>query len=295
MADTPFFYLLDPERLIPTSDIALWLGRIVKHYAEPDASYTPSDPSPFITTPISANALVNTSSVLSGSNNTSLSAALAKSASVAASKSSSSGTDFTTPEILSVRMQKYDTIFDSMRQNDEVKADLGRMLTPGGKPAFMIVAVLIWTDASFTDVRSLESSVSGSVTAPLTATVAATTGVVVPGINPKLKGEKGSSTSRKLAGLSLGSHIFALQYKAVRRPAWAIGRSFTPKLEDKGPRVEGVKRFAGRLEEESKTEDGPVEVEMDEDLVSWTDVLDEDEGELETEELGELALAFTGS
>jgi hypothetical protein len=195
-----------------------------------------------------------------------------------------------------VRLQNHDKIFDALRQNDEVKSDLGRMLSPGGKPAFMIVAVLIWSDASFTGVRKVESSLSASVTVPLAAAVAAATGAVVPGVDPKLSGERGSSTSRMLDGLSLGSHIFAVQYKAVRRPAWAIGRSSTPVLEDKGPRVEGVKRFAGKFGEEkfAESELEPVEVEMDEEFVSRADVLDDDD-ELDTEEIGDVGFAFSES
>ena len=298
MAEVPYFYPLDIKRLIPASELLVWLGRIVQNYAEPDGSYTPQDPTPFSTKfPISASSVVDLTSIASGSNSAHLTASLGQSASVATSQSGSGTIDFTTRKMISVRLQNHSKIFDDLRHTDEVQNDIGSMLSPGGKPAWMIVGVLIWTDATFSTVQSLQSSAAGSVTLPITATVAATTGAVVRGIDPKAEAGKVKTAFRIVEGVSLGSNIFAIQYKSVRRPPYAIGRSFTPKLGDQGPRVEGVKRY-GETELDKLTPGAGrvepiVEIEMDESSVNWIDVVDDEDENLEVVELGAISFVYS--
>jgi hypothetical protein len=294
MADRPFFEILEHERLIPASELSQWLGRIVKFHFEPNASYTPIDPSPFVIYPLSLTEIHDVTSVVTAAKGMSLEGAIGESLTAASSTSSGGHIDFTTRRILSVRLQRYDKIFQALRDSPEIKQDLKDMLAPGGRPAFMIVGALIWSDATFASVRSIESQLSASATAPLTAAVAAGTAVPLPNIDPKLKTSRDHSTSRMLEGLSLGSHIFGIQYKAIRRPILAFGRNFKPIMVDVGPRVEGSIKYSGSVGAEARvmTESEDAIYQMDEDFVDWTEVLDEEDGEIESLEVDDIGLVF---
>ena len=302
MDHKPFFEILDQERLIPADELSQWLGRIVKHHREPEASYTPTDPSPFVIYPLSVTEIDNVFGNFSSLKSNSVSLALSNTVSLSNSGSTGGTTGFDSKRIVSVRLQRHDKIFRSLRENNEVQEDLREMLTPGGGPAFMIVGVLLWSDATFTSTRSLTSVASTNVSSPLAAAFKIATGTSMPAIvDVSISPSKDTSTSKTLQGVSLGSHIFAIQYKMVRRPSFALGRSFTPRLEDKGPRVEGSKKFGDNKDANLKVEGGeveePLEVNMDEDFVEWTDVLDEEEEgiELETEEFEGIGLAYSVS
>jgi len=83
------------------------------------------------------------------------------------------------------------------------------------------------------------------------------------------------------------SYIFAIQYKTVRRPARSLVTGFKAVLNDRGPRIKGPKD-AG---ETGTMEEAAVTLEVDEDYISWTDILEEDES-LEIEDLNEIGFAF---
>ncbi|RFU24404.1 hypothetical protein B7463_g11934, partial [Scytalidium lignicola] len=50
-----------------------------------------------------------------------------------------------------MRLENYPKVYQNLRANPEVKADLEEWLTPGGNPVYMIVGLLIWKDASCCD------------------------------------------------------------------------------------------------------------------------------------------------
>jgi hypothetical protein len=297
MTDIPVFYMLNPERLLPADSVDTWLGRIVKNYNEPDGHFTPQDPQPFVLSPKAETTIDDVTTLLQASSHSSIGARLGKIVTGSYSHGSGGKIDFSTSCIRSVRLQNHGKIFDALKQDPEVKRDLAEMLTPGGKPAFMIVAVLIWTDSRFTNTRALTEGSSASTRLPVGIISTAAMGVPIVGADPEVRVSKHDAVTRSVEATSRGSHIFAIQYKTVRRPARSLVTGFKAVLNDRGPRIEGPKTFRGSekdAEETSIVEEAAVTLEMDEDYISWTDILEEDES-LEIEDLNEIGFAFEAS
>ncbi|ENH63959.1 hypothetical protein FOC1_g10008102 [Fusarium oxysporum f. sp. cubense race 1] len=258
----PSFYLLPPERYLPASALSTWLGQIVKSYSEPDANFVPDDPKPFVTHEFARSTIAN--------------------ASLAA---------------LSQRN----------------KSQLQRMLARGRNAGFMVTAVLIWQDATFTHSRERGVTTPAGVSVPMSTIVSSTTGILLPSepTDPGVSGSQGHQDTAEFSGESAGSNIFALQYKTVRRSVVQLflGMDNTMMLKEKGPDLPASQSFAkkhrGDSESESEESDissdeeideedeiniddksddnyetvknGKVVLEMDEDSVTWADVLDEEE------------------
>jgi hypothetical protein len=121
-----------------------------------------------------------------------------------------------------------------LKQDPEVKRYLAAMLTPGGKPAFMIVAVLIWTDSRFTNTRALTEGSSAGARLPVGIFSTAAIDVPVVGADPEVRVSKHDAVTKSVEATSKGSHIFAIQYKTVQRPARSLVTSFKTVLNDRG-------------------------------------------------------------
>ncbi|WXC61506.1 hypothetical protein SNK03_007380 [Fusarium graminearum] len=296
------FYLLPPERLLPASTLPTWIGRIVKSYSEPDANFVPVDPALFVKGPLATSTIANASLAASSQRHKSLAAALGASTCNASRETSQGGgLSFTSSEIMCT------------------KSELQRMLARGDNTGYMITAVLIWCDATFTHSREHGIETSAGASVPISAIVMGTSGIALPSevTDPSVSASYGRQDTAELSGESAGSHIFAIQYKTVRRSFFQfLGAGM--KLKSHGPDLPASQSFAKKhprdsededdvsSEEESDTDDdddddktdeaksegdteidnetsgnGKVILEMDEDDVTWADVLDEDEEEIQ--------------
>ena len=187
------------------------------------------------------------------------------------------------------------------------------MLARGRNAGFMVTAVLIWQDATFTHSRERGVTTPAGVSVPMSTIVSSTTGILLPSepTDPRVSGSQGHQDTAEFSGESAGSNIFALQYKTVRRSVVQLflGMDNTMMLKEKGPDLPASQSFAkkhrGDSEYESEESDissdeeideedeiniddksddnyetvknGKVVLEMDEDSVTWADVLDEEE------------------
>ncbi|KAF2274698.1 uncharacterized protein EI97DRAFT_476713 [Westerdykella ornata] len=197
---SPTFYLLKPERVEPASDALSWLGRITQNPAAPDANFTPIAPQRLL------------------------------------ARHPTSET-----EIANATAFNHQKALDALCEDEGVRRDLARMLRPGGEPAYFIVGMLIWQDATFVDRRVKARGVGASLELPVSMAVAATTGVVIPihgMMDPSVGSGEETARERAMVGFSEGSHIFALEYRTVRRRIFSLGRDFTPKLGGYGGRVQ---------------------------------------------------------
>ncbi|KAF8244993.1 hypothetical protein K440DRAFT_635454 [Wilcoxina mikolae CBS 423.85] len=187
-----------------------------------------------------------------------------------------------------MRVEKYSNIFDTMVKQPEVKVELSRMLRPGGKLAYMIVGLLIWSDTTFSNTGDAGQTFKISGEVPL-ASIPTISNIGNPGLGASINDVAG----RTMKGDIKGSQIFAFQYKAVRRKAYSVMKGFTPILEDYGPRVKGDKVFSQQKAQEQSEElakDTNLNVVIDAEEEIWTDSLGE--GTLEEEEFGDIAFAF---
>ncbi|MCJ1396675.1 hypothetical protein MMC18_009567 [Xylographa bjoerkii] len=293
MSLSPVCYLLKPERLEPAASATSWLGRIVRHYAVPDADFTPEKPSKLLVDfTISETKIADVSVFMDNSDNGQLELQLAGLASTFRSRGKDSGVEFSTTSIRHVRLQKHEKALKAIISDGEVMEDLTRMLKPGGDPAYFIVGMLIWENATFVDSRSRSKGVGGSVELPVTTAVAASTGLVIPDVDLKLAAESEATQKRTISGTSEGSSIFAFEYRTVRRSIFSIGSNFTPRLGGYGGRIEKDRVFGHSSPKQDDTlvsEDGPVVMDDDVDGISWADLV---ESELEVESVCDLSLAF---
>lgn len=292
MSSSPVFYLLKPERVESASTARSWLGRIVQNHAAPDASFTPTDPLKLLLNfPVTESKIDNASAFVENATNAQLELELTGLASTFRDRGKGSGVKISTASIKYLRLQNHLKVLEALGKDAEVKEDLAKMIKPGGEPAYIIVGMLIWENATFTDSSSISKSTGGSIELPVSTTVAAVTGVVIPDINPGVANETETTQRRELSGFSQGSGIFALEYRTIRRRAYSVLRNFTPRLGGYGGRIEKDRVFGEHPEhkigDEVVVQECPVEI--DDEEISWADLA---EDELVVESVGNVMLAF---
>jgi hypothetical protein len=288
------FYILDPKRLEPAEQATRWLGRIVQPYNAPGSAFTPPNPFPHTSGSIKVSRIADVEQAVQASQNRNLRALLSRIASLTLQSDKQTHLDFETSSLVSVRLENYGKVFDKLKIMDEVKADLDSMLSITGPPAYMIVALLIWTDAKFEESLDLESKMKGQGKLPVgSAATAAGTGLPVPVGDLEGQVEAGGALHLVGKGFSPKSHIFAFEYKCVRKKWSSLVGSFKPELTGKGPRVRGDKVFAGDSSTDGNEEPQPVPdstFTLDEDDVLWTDLLTTVKPE--EEEIGNIIFTF---
>ncbi|KAL2214652.1 hypothetical protein CC79DRAFT_1328544 [Sarocladium strictum] len=295
MTDSPFI-ILDPRRVLPALKPHQWLGRIVRDYKDPSSSFAPSDPTALASHSSEELVISDFAAQVQSSRDASLAASLGSVASGLSGGGNSSTFSFATSSLRCLRLSKHTKFFSEMRQLDEVRSELSEYLRPGGKPAYMIVGVMIWSDPSFMETAQFSNSKSlaaqipvGAIASMATTGIPITTDIVDPGVNRTVEG----ATGRQMEGSMAGSYIFAIEYKAVRRKLYSLIKDFTPTLDDHGPRAKGDRVFGTDTPEEtasSATNPSRFTIDVDEDVV-WTDTLSAGE-ELHEVELSEVSFAF---
>ncbi|KAL8919117.1 MAG: hypothetical protein Q9172_005147 [Xanthocarpia lactea] len=293
MPSSPVFYLLKPERVEAASSVYSWLGRIVRNHAAPDASFTPADPARLLQDiSVSETKIANASNFVDNATNGKLELQLTGLASTFQACGKGSGVEFSATSIRYIRLQNHGKALEAVLKDVEVIEDMRKMLKPGGEPAYFIVGMLVWENATIVDSRSTSKGIGGSVELPVSAAVGASTGLVLPDINPGIGAESEAVQRRTLAGFSEGSSIFAFEYRTVRRPVYYIMGNFTPRLGGYGGRIEKDRVFGTSTptqDDQPLLKESPVVMDDDDDDISWADLTEE---ELEVESVCNLRVAF---
>ncbi|KAK5655577.1 hypothetical protein OQA88_5508 [Cercophora sp. LCS_1] len=290
MSPTPPYYILDPRRLLPASTAPSWLGRIVTDFRDPRADYTPSSPERFTAGLIDQLTADNVAAQISRTDSTTITGALTDIISVSTGSSHAGGMSFQTGKMNIIRLSNYRNLFRTMREDPEVRDHLAKALRPGGPSAYMIVGVLVWSDASV-EMETERSKERGfEVQVPVLAIGSAVAGVPIPvQIGDPAVGRSVAESGK--VGLSMevkGRYIFAIEYKAIRRRAYAVWSGAKADWDGRGPRGKGDTHFGvgeedGNVEEEGDKEKGGQEeggFDMDDDDCVWYDTV----GGLEVEE-----------
>ncbi|RKL21111.1 hypothetical protein BFJ68_g2382 [Fusarium oxysporum] len=265
----PSFYLLPPQRYLPASALSTWLGRIVKSYSEPDANFVPDDPKPFVTHEFARSTIANASLAALSQRNKSFAAKLGATVDVSCETRNGGGLSFTGSEVVCVRLQNYDQVFDRLIQHEETRSQLQRMLARGRNTGFMVTAMLIWQDATFTPSRERGVTAPAGVSVPMSTIVSSTTGILLPS-EPTDSGVSGSQSHQytaEFSGESAGSNIFALQYKTVQR---SVVQSFlgtdNAMMKEKGPDLPASQSFAKKHRGNSESESEESDISSDEEI-----------------------------
>ncbi|KAF4414585.1 hypothetical protein FACUT_14158, partial [Fusarium acutatum] len=202
----PSFYPLPPERYLPASALSTWLGRIVKFFSEPDANFMLDDPKPFVTHEFARSTIANASLAALSQRNKSFAAKLGATVDVSRETSNGGGLSFTNSEVVCVRLQNDDQVFDRLIQHEETRSQLQRMLARGGNAGFMVTAMLIWQDAAFTHCRERGVTTSAGVALPVSTIVSSTTGIMLPSelTDSGISGSQGRQDTAGFSGESVG-------------------------------------------------------------------------------------------
>ncbi len=295
MLHPPPYYMLDPRRLLPAAATADWLGRFILDFRDPLADFTPDRPQRFTEGRVVEEDARDVQAEISRSQNASVSGALTDIVSVARGGGRSAGLSFQTGSMKIMRLSKYRDVFRTMREDVEIREYLSRALQPGGPVAYMIVGLLVWTDASLSVEQGRSREHRFDVQIPALAIGCAAAGIPLP-LEIGDPGIAASSSNTKKTHLAMsvpGSYIVAIEYKAIRRKAYAIWPNPKPDWDGRGPRGAGDQSFNTHDEEVAGTE-GDVDgesrpddlvLDMDSDRCVWYDTvsgLDMEEIELES-------------
>ena len=207
-------------------------------------------------------------------------------------------TGFSTSAMKSIRLPQYRDVFDDMIADREILAKLRTWLTMGGKPAFMIISLFIWTDVSLMEAKGVSSGTLSEAKIPLSAASAAA-GAPQPMPDPGLGVSSTTERGRVMQATIKGDKIFAIELKTVRRKTFSVGPRFKPVL-DSGPRMYEEKQFdaseigskADSMNSKSTNhdvQDSSTDLDMDEDEADWVDTVDE---ALMVEEIKGVRLAY---
>ena len=167
------YYMLPLDRLEPASSASLWLGRIVRDHRDLNAGSVPEDPSQFYIEEPTETLFEDVKSFVFGAADQQLTAQLTGIGSAVHGQGRFDATDFSTSAMKSIGLPQYRDVFDDMIADQEILAKLRTWLTLGGKPAFMIISLVVWTDVSLIEAKGVSSGTTSEAKIPLSAASAA--------------------------------------------------------------------------------------------------------------------------
>lgn len=279
MADDPVYFLLKGPDFPLGSEADHMLGRFVKSYGNPFKAYVPKDALIFNTEPVRTSSLTDFESIVQSTDHKSLLARLFAIFGFSAKSDNDTKIDLSGKQLRAKRLQQYEDMFERMVEDDEVSERLKKWLIPGGRPAFMIVSVLLWKDATLATESHSSTHISADAEIHL-KDLSAAAGIPHP-INPgkvAITSSNEHSADTSMKGDSKGWHVFAVEYRCVRRKLLSGFGDF--KLEDQPRYTDG--RTFGEPDDEhltSQEEDVSVAFQVDDEDTDWFQSLDDPEEE----------------
>lgn len=245
MAEEKTFYLLRPFELIKESDAPSWLGRVVKNFQKPSASFTPADTSGIIGKYEDISGFANVNSVLSQSKSSSLKIGLFDGLGFSRERKQDHTSGFQTSSIRRLRVGEEDLILQKLLENAEDKAKIIEWSPVFGRPACLVVGLLIGKDVTFDCEIGITTSGGGQLSMPAGVIASAAAAVPLPiSGNLGLDRSQGTSRNNKLQVTVQGDWVIAVEYRTIRwktRFAQRRGMSL-----EQGP--QGNRSFSGASE-----------------------------------------------
>ena len=277
----PVFFLLKGPSLPPASEAKTMLGRIVKNFAQPLADYVPEDASTYNKLEPNITHLSNAARIADAATSKVLKGKFLSIAEGQRSEENSASSILENSKISAWELRRQETVFQQLTKDPGILAQVKQWAKPKKDPAYMIVGVLVWEDATMASVKAKSKSSDATMNIPTgaasSAAIASTTGVVIP---PKVIGDVEGHKSKASEGVmfreaqSDDKHIFAIQCRNVYGRSSGFFKTQTGViLEDHGPRVEEDRMFGDNDAFVVTREDS--EVLLDEKEADWTDTLDE--------------------
>lgn len=305
LPNDPVFFRLRGPVLPPGEEAEQMLGRVVRNYAQPlGDGYSPENGGAFaIGAPVKTKWL-RASEVFSRSASGNIELRLPASAGQATAQiEGSQSFSLTNSEVLAIELRHQPEVFRKLLADAETGAWI-RANCRLTEPLYMITGLLVWRDA--VQDESSEHRVAGNASfnpaaAAAAAATAATSGAAAP--LAALAGDTGASAGgekvekREQKKENEDSHVFAVEYKVVRRRKRDVVGGFAPALKGHGPAIDADRQYSGtstaaNLASEAEEPDLP-ELVVD---LPWVDVAEELAGDREiltdTVEAGDCHVEF---
>ena len=195
----PVFFLLKGPSLPAASEAKAMLGRIVKNFAQPLADYVPEDASSYTKLEPNVTHLSNAARIADATNSKVLKAKFLSIAEALRSQGRSQASILENSKISAWELRRQETVFQQLTKSPEVLSQLKQWAKPKEDPAYMIVGLLIWQDATMASIKAQGKSSEASIKIPTgaatSAAIVSTTGVYVPpNLIGDIEGEKGETS-----------------------------------------------------------------------------------------------------
>lgn len=289
MSFDPVFYILKEANFLPATGAPSWLGKIVNHYSAPHYGSVPDDATSLNQRGVKTTELSDVQQVVRRSKGTSYEPRLEGVIKACAKKTDSVEYDFKTAKLRILQLQNHEEVFAQfMRlcaQNKSIDARIRSWAKPFGEPLYMIVGVMIWTDAEFNSRMASDRDMSVQPMAPLNALINAFSAshfgspIVAPGTGDLSFGFNtvtGQQTA--LDAKQSGSSIFAVEYRVIRRLKHTAFTRFG--LDSELPRFPGQRtmsedRERADVQAAEEVAEKPERLKLEDDDVPWTESLDD--------------------
>ncbi|KAK0725288.1 hypothetical protein B0H67DRAFT_550891 [Lasiosphaeris hirsuta] len=250
LPNDPIFFRLRGHVLPPGSEAKKMLGRVVRNYAQPlGGGYTPEDGSQFTFGPPDETKWLRASDIFSRSASGSIDVRLLPGSGASAEFDHAQNHALTNSEVLALALRHQPEVYQRLLADPEAGAWI-RANCGINRPLFMITGVLVWRDAVQQDVYEKRAAGQAQIdpvavamaatqtAAPLAPLVAGSTGITAAG-------EKVEERNRERE--SEDSHVFAVEYKVIRRRRRDFLGGFAPKFQDHGPAVDTDRQYANAV------------------------------------------------
>ncbi|KAL0940230.1 uncharacterized protein CTRU02_202993 [Colletotrichum truncatum] len=260
----PTFYLL--KRRLPSNETPLMLGRIVRQFQDPTASYVPEDPS-LIFAGLQSHILETQDrdvELLSrASRDSELAAKLKGLLSLNSSLSRQSETRVESSLVITRRLKNLDTVWAALKGDTAVATRVQEMIKSKGK-AFMVTGVMVIQSGSIQRLGARQSEQGASAHIPVGAAAAASGVPIRADINAEVSVSHGSELDWSMKGnvgqdgTDNSEEIFAVEYKVLKR-GW-LGKDV--KLQSKVPDFKGGSTYADDDDDDDESDDDKPKTQM---------------------------------
>lgn len=280
MAEEKSFYLLRPFELIEESNASSWLGRVVKNFQIPSAGFLPADTSAIIGKYDDISGFANVNSVLSQSKSSSVKIGLFDGLGFSRERKQDHTLGFQTTSLRRLRVANEGSILEKLLENAEYKEKIIQWSPLFGKPACLVVGLLIGKDVTFNTEIGTARSDGGQFSLPAGVIASAAAAVPMPiSGNIGLDRSQGRSRNNKLQVTVQGNWVIAVEYRTIRwRTRFVPGRGMS--LEQGPQEDRSFSEGAGRAEDSTSATE--VFLEASPPVAELEELLEEDgDGEAE--------------
>lgn len=201
------------------------LGRLVAHFYSPLDRFTPLSPANLVPEALALSEYETSEKaanlVLRSSKDNSLQTRLEGLLTMGRTDAQDKGLVLRSTLVKTRRLANYDDVWDQLKNTEEVRRGLQKILPPGGK-AYFVVGIMTCVDAGLEQAENRTVGVNAGVEVPVAAI--ALGGLPLPGLDVGLEVDRTRGENWAIGGVGVGEEVFAVEYRVVRRDWGGFGK-----------------------------------------------------------------------